>query len=550
MQRFSIALACFCAVQISCSSSGGGTGATGGSTGKGGGSGGSTASGGSSATGGQNASGGQTGSGGQPGSGGQISNGGHTGTGGQGGSAGHAGNGGKTGTGGQGGGTSATGGSSGSASCTFTQSSKLGSKIKTVGIVTWSTDLAGLKSAKIDFGLDTTYGMTAPVASPVSGNNTTLLLGMKPTVSSSSPRTYHYQITATGTAGDCVSPDYTITTGALMNGLPKVTVATKSTASPLYGGFVLLGNSNSSSSGAAAYIVDKDGDIVWAIAPTVDAVGVRMSVDAQYVWINCVNLIVGASNGSLGTACVHRVSIDGEKDEDLSSKFAGLTHQLTVMPNDNILFYAYSTSSDCFDIKEYNVSTGAVRLIVNSQAAFNTTTCHLTNVQYSQAEDAVYVSDLYSESVVKIKYSDGSLIWRLNGQTPTISGLTWSGGNHGIQILGADHLLMFNNNSRQSYGGPADGTGDGSIALEYQVNASAKTASKIWSYKANPGVQVDILGDVQRLPNGNTVIGYATKGVLHEVDKNGTLLQEWTWPAGGAFGYIEKRSSLYGPPIK
>jgi hypothetical protein len=259
---------------------------------------------------------------------------------------------------------------------------------------------------------------------------------------------------------------------------------------------------------------------------------------------------VGASNGSLGTACVHRVSIDGEKDEDLSSKFVGLTHQLTVMPDDNILFYAYSTTSDCFDIKEYNVSTGAVRTIVNSQKAFDTTTCHLTNVQYSKDEDSIYVSDLYSESVVKIKHSDGSLIWRLNGKTPTISGLTWAGGNHGIQLLGADHLLMFNNNSRQSFGGPADGTGDGSIALEYQVNASAKTAMKLWSYKANPGVQVDILGDLQRLPNGNTVIGYATKGVLHEVDKNGTLLQEWTWPAGGAFGYIEKRASLYGPPIK
>jgi hypothetical protein len=53
---------------------------------------------------------------------------------------------------------------------------------------------------------------------------------------------------------------------------------------------------------------------------------------------------------------------------------------------------------------------------------------------------------------------------------------------------------------------------------------------------------------MQRLPNGNTVIGYATKGVLHEVDKDGKLLQEWMWPAGGAFGYLEKWASLYGPP--
>ena len=108
-------------------------------------------------------------------------------------------------------------------------------RIKTVGIVTWSTNLAGLTSAKIDFGLDTKYGMTAPVGKPVAGDNTTLLLGMKPTVSSSSPRTYHYQITATGTAGDCVSPDYTITTGALVDTGSQITVAAKSTASATYG---------------------------------------------------------------------------------------------------------------------------------------------------------------------------------------------------------------------------------------------------------------------------------------------------------------------------
>jgi hypothetical protein len=517
----------------------GGSGSGGGATGGGQGSGGLEGTGGEQASGGKG-SGGRIGSGGS-GSGGNATDAGSSGTR-TGGSTG-PGNG-----GGGGGGGTGSGGTTGAGSCTFTQSAKLGTKIKTVGIITWSTDLAGLKSAKIDFGLDTSYGMTAPVDNPVAGDNTTLLLGMKPTVSSSSPRVYHYRITATGTGGDCVSPDYTITTGALMNGLPKVTVTNKSTVSPLYGGFVLMGNSNAANAGGPAYIIDKDGDIVWAIAVTPDAVGVRMSADGKYVWINCVNLIVGSSNGSMGTACVHRVSIDGEKDEDLSSKFPGLTHQLSVMPDDNIAYYAYSATSDCFDIKEYNPSTGTTRTIVNSQAAFDTTTCHLTNVQYLKEEDSLYLSDLYSESVVKIKHSDGSLIWRLNGKTPTISGVTWAGGNHGLHVLGPDHLLIFNNNSRQSYGGPADGTGDGSIILEVQVNTAAKTATKVWSYKANPGVQVDILGDVQRLPNGNTVVGYATKGVLHEVDKNGTLLQEWMWPAGGAFGYLEKRASLYGPP--
>jgi len=56
------------------------------------------------------------------------------------------------------------------------------------------------------------------------------------------------------------------------------------------------------------------------------------------------------------------------------------------------------------------------------------------------------------------------------------------------------------------------------------------------------------MGDTQRLPNGNTVIAYSNKGVLHEVSADGTLLEEWTWPLGASFGYIEKRATLYGPP--
>ena len=56
------------------------------------------------------------------------------------------------------------------------------------------------------------------------------------------------------------------------------------------------------------------------------------------------------------------------------------------------------------------------------------------------------------------------------------------------------------------------------------------------------------MGDVQRLPNGNTIVGFSTKGVLHEVDASGSVVQTLTWPLGASFGYVEKRATLYGPP--
>jgi hypothetical protein len=57
-----------------------------------------------------------------------------------------------------------------------------------------------------------------------------------------------------------------------------------------------------------------------------------------------------------------------------------------------------------------------------------------------------------------------------------------------------------------------------------------------------------VMGDIQRMPNGNTVVAYSTRGVIHEVNAQGMLLQSITAAGTGNFGYIEKRATLYGPP--
>jgi hypothetical protein len=108
---------------------------------------------------------------------------------------------------------------------------------------------------------------------------------------------------------------------------------------------------------------------------------------------------------------------------------------------------------------------------------------------------------------------------------------------------------VFNNNSNLLVWFPDWlGTGDGSVAFEVSLDLVTRTATTAWSYKATPGIQNDLLGDLQRLPNGNTLIGYGTKGTLLEVSPDGILLREWDWPMGATFGYIQKRPTLYGPP--
>jgi hypothetical protein len=468
-----------------------------------------------------------------------VSKGGSPGTGGAAGSAGPSDAGGAGGTAGAGGAVGTDGaagatedGGSGSGVC-ISQASSTSPMIPTVGVVVWSTTLDGLTEAHIDFGLTTSYGMTAPVVIPQASYRT-LLLGMKPAT------LYHYRISASNADGQCQSGDYTIKTGVLLNGLPQVAVS-PATAPGLSGGFLVTGQYLATpGAGAEAYILDADGDFVWAYNIGTNVTSARMSYDGMYMWINNVNVGTGMS------ARVHRVSMDGFTDDDLSDTFTGLNHQLTVLPDETVAFYAYNDAAGCDDIKEYSPSSGTVRTVVNSGTALGQTGgCHLNNIQYSPSDDALVFSDRDHDQVAKVRRSDGSTVWILGGTTSTLAGgVTWVGGQHGLHVVDPTRLLIFNNND-PSLGG----TGPSSV-LEVMIDAAANTASQVWTYTANPPQVNQTLGDVQRMPNGNTMVGFSGKGLLQEVGADGTVLQSWSWPSPTEFGYIEKRATLYGPPPK
>ena len=430
-------------------------------------------------------------------------------------------------TGGSGGsGAAPTGGSGGSGpqtSCTITAMSSVSTRIPTVGIVTFTTDLAGLSEAHIDFGRDTNYGLTAPVDIALADKRT-LLLGMKPS------STYHYRVVATGPSGTCMGADQTVMTGARANGLPTLDVETPNAAA-LSGGFLVTGQyQGSGGSGAPAYIIDADGDIVWwFITGQQNVTSARMSYDGKFMWIQNANVPDSA-------AVVHRVSMDGMMDENLSSQFTGANHQFTVLPDETIVFYAYG-SNGCDDIKQ-RAPNGMVTTIVNSRTASGTTgACHVNMVEYSPEDDTIVFSDLDHNNYTKVK-RNGEVVWVLGGTTSDFTGTaqTWSR-QHGIDVLGLNRFLFFNN-----------GSGAGSVAIEILLDLQAMTTTRPWTYTAMPSIANVVMGDVQRMDNGNTVVAYSTQGVLHEVNAMGQLLQEINWPLGGAFGYIQKRKTLYGPP--
>jgi hypothetical protein len=303
----------------------------------------------------------------------------------------------------------------------------------------------------------------------------------------------------------------------------------------LSGGFLQTGQYQANGGpNAPAYILDADGDFVWAVRVGNFVTGARQSFDGKYMWIN------GSDNMNAGgmNANIHRVTMDGLTDEDLSDEFGIQDHQITVLPDESVIFYGHDQA--CPTIKR-RYADGRVESIINASDAHGITTmCHVNYVVYSPEDQTLIFSDDNHNNYTKITL-DGQVVWVLGGTTNdfTGNGATWER-QHGIQILELNRFVYFHN-------GPMMG-GTGSQAHELVLDLNAMTATRVWTYAPMPRISNIQLGDVQRMENGNTVVAFSTQGVLQEVDAQGNILQEIVWPLGGAYGYIHKRKSLYGPP--
>jgi hypothetical protein len=517
-------------------SNGSGTGGSGNGTG------GST---GGSSTGGNGTGGASPGTGGTH-TGGTIGTGGTTGAAGRGGTTGTAGSTGKGGTTGSGGTTGAgtggaatggaggahvgSGGTAGSGPSTgtggsgqgslFTIMVQLASAVKstaptTVGIVTWSISASGITSAHIDFGLDTSYGMTAPVDLTVAMYRT-LLLGMKPA------KTYHFRITASDGTSTYTSNDQTVTTGAKLSSTPLTSFSVKNAASLPKGFFITSFWQGTGSK--VPFIFDTDGDVVWwytaASSESTDGISrARMSADSQSIWL---------VNESLSGNPLRRVTIDGLTTQTYSNTKS--SHDIAAVTADTMAYLDYS-ESDCNSIFEIN-NAGTFKEVFEPSGVTGPGTsfpsCHGNSVRYSKKEDFYTYSD-WQEDVAVVNRA-GTLQWLLSKK---VSGghTAWGGQQHGTQLLDSSILIFANM-----------GTAGKSQAVEYGLDGHL-----IKAFSANGGSNVTNFGDVQRLSNGNTIITYSTSSLMQEVDASDSVVLEVK--GSGSFGYVEFRDSLYGPPL-
>lgn len=407
--------------------------------------------------------------------------------------------------------------------CGFEVEVELSPAIPTVGIVTWSLARTDLDEARIDFGL-TPSGFTfqAPVTDLDRHEHRTLLLGMK------GESEYSFRIVARLGSESCTSETLSLTTSPVANSVPTIQreVLNENAVAP---GFILtttgLGG-RAGGLGPVAFIFDAEGDVVWwAPAPT-GAGSARMNWEGTSVWMSAVN------NGG-GSGEMRRVSMDGLEVEAHVAGLDAAHHDFTVLPGGSIATIMHREGG-CSRIAQRDPDGTITDLIANVSSLYEPVSdCHPNAIHYHPEDDCFTLSDRNPNLFVKFRRS-GEIEWQLGGANalgPHMPG-DWLV-NHGHHLLENGNFLFFNN-----------GRGVGaSPVLEFRLEPATGTASEVWRYVSDKNSAT--LGDVQRLPNGNTLVTYSNPGVMHEVDLRGNLVQSF---ATGSLGYATHRPTLYGPP--
>lgn len=105
--------------------------------------------------------------------------------------------------------------------------------------------------------------------------------------------------------------------------------------------------------------------------------------------------------------------------------------------------------------------------------------------------------------ITKIDFNTGKVIWRLGGrrneftfQNDPLGGFS---AQHSVRVLANGNLLLYDNGWRHD---PQE-----TRAAEYQLDVAARTATLVWEWRS--GIFTPYTGSVQRLKDGNTLVGLA-----------------------------------------
>lgn len=154
------------------------------------------------------------------------------------------------------------------------------------------------------------------------------------------------------------------------------------------------------------------------------------------------------------------------------------------------------------------------------------------NALEMDTDNNIILSSRHLDEITKIDHETGEMIWRWGGsqnQFTFVNDPGWFSHQHAVRRLPNGHITMFDNGNFHS---PRV-----SRAVEYTLDEVNKVATRVWSYANPEGTYGAAMGYVQRLANGNTLIGWgSTNPTVTEVRPDGARAFEMTF-APGVYSY-------------
>lgn len=152
------------------------------------------------------------------------------------------------------------------------------------------------------------------------------------------------------------------------------------------------------------------------------------------------------------------------------------------------------------------------------------------NSMFEDSQGNILISIRHFDEISLINKSTKEFVWRMGGSYcknnqftfvgDVYGGFTGFSHQHTPTILPNGNILLFDNgNSRDN---------QFSRAVEYSVNYSNKSVSKVWEYRNTPDIYTNAMGSAYRLPNGNTLINWC-QGKISEVRPDKSVAFELTY---------------------
>ena len=164
---------------------------------------------------------------------------------------------------------------------------------------------------------------------------------------------------------------------------------------------------------------------------------------------------------------------------------------------------------------------------------------HANSLMYDDEDDAYFLMSKNLDALFKIDRSSGSLVWQLGGDDTTLQRIGEGSDFHHAHMSHRwdGGILVFDNGYHKS---PAQ-----SRVVEYAIDENLGTYEQVWEYPDPSGRFVQLLGDAQRLPDGNTLISWSTAGLITEVNSSGDVVWQAETELGFSTGRVSWLRDLY-----